>query len=97
MLQAVDSSGVLARLEKLERQNRRMKRAGAVALLLAGAVLFVATVPIVCGGQEVPLVIASSVHWAESRDSRRGQAAEWLAEISKIDKQIPTLSPAEQA
>ncbi len=33
--------------------------------------------------------------WTETRELRREQAAQWLKEIEVIDKQIPTLSPAE--
>ena len=64
---------------------------------LAFCAFFLAAVPVVCASQEVTGVIASSDHWADSRNSRRGQAAEWLAEVSKLDKQIPTLSPSEEA
>ena len=40
-----DWTAVVARLEKLERQNRRMKQAGAVALILAAAVLLMGQAP----------------------------------------------------
>lgn len=64
---------------------------------LAFCALLLAMIPPVCHSQEYPSVIASSLHWADSRNARRAQAAEWLAEVSKLDKQIPTLSPAEEA
>src|SRR5215469_4279171 len=51
---------------------------------------------ICCMGQDVPPYIQNS-NWTDTRDSRRSQAAEWLGEISKLDNQIPTLSPAEKA
>ena len=38
-------TAVVERLEKLERQNRRLKQAGAVALILAAAVLLMGQVP----------------------------------------------------
>ncbi len=40
-----DWTAVVERLEKLERQNRRMKQAGAVALVLAAAVLLIGQAP----------------------------------------------------
>jgi hypothetical protein len=46
--------------------------------------------------QEIPRSLASSVRWAESRESRRAQSKEWLEEIAKIERQIPTLSPTEK-
>src|SRR5579871_3299638 len=46
--------------------------------------------------QEVPNSI-SSANWTVTRESRRAQANDWLREISRIDEQIPTLSPSEQA
>ena len=53
--------------------------------------------PSLCVAQRVPFVITSSERWADSRDSRRTQASEWLREISDLDRQIPTLSPTEEA
>ena len=64
--------------------------------LFCGATILAFT-PAASSGQDVPNAIASSLHWADSRNSRRAQAAEWLTEIATIDKQIPTLSPAEDA
>jgi len=46
--------------------------------------------------QQVPTEVIS-LEWATTRDSRRAQATEWLAEISALANQIPTLSPAETA
>jgi hypothetical protein len=48
-------------------------------------------------GQEIPRTIASSSNWADTLDSRRAQAGDWLREISRIESQIPTSSPSEQA
>lgn len=65
--------------------------------------IFIFVVSVVLGsaaqadGQAVPTVITSSVNWAATRSSRRAQATEWLAEMSAMAKQIPTLSPAEAA
>src|SRR5947207_1130980 len=42
--------------------------------------------------QEIPR-LTFNVHWAETRESRRAQALDWLAEIVRIERQIPTLSP----
>ena len=47
--------------------------------------------------QDMPSVIAHRRGWGDTRESRRAQAAEWLGEVSKIDRQIPTLSPVEEA
>lgn len=35
--------------------------------------------------------------WAKTLESRRSQARDWLREVSELDNQIPTLSPAESA
>src|SRR3989442_397986 len=61
------------------------------------AVLLASIVPGICVAQIVPSTISSSVNWGITRDSRRSQAAEWLRELSELNRQIPTLSPAEQA
>ena len=37
------------------------------------------------------------VRWPKTREGRRVEARNWLKEISDIDNQIPTLSPAEAA
>ncbi len=66
-----------------------------VSCLAAGFLLFVRGG--LCAGQEIPGIIVSSDHWAENRDSRRAEAGKWLAEVAKLEKQIPTLSPAEEA
>jgi hypothetical protein len=66
------------------------------AAVLAYVALIGATV-VASARQQIPRAVASSVNWTESRETRRHQAAEWLAEVSAIEVQIPTLSPAEQA
>jgi hypothetical protein len=71
-----------------------MKR---VVAFLAGWMLFLSAGVVVRARQDVPSIIASSLHWADTRDSRRAQAAEWLSEVTKLNDEIPTLSPAEQA
>jgi hypothetical protein len=60
-------------------------------------VFLVSTFANVCIAQKVTSTITSTVNWATTRDSRRLQAAEWLREFSDLDREIPTLSPAEQA
>ena len=47
--------------------------------------------------QQVPTKNLNGRDWAADRASRRSQAADWLAEVSALDSQIPTLSPAEAA
>lgn len=68
---------------------------GLIVCLIAGAVLL-SGVPETTFGQEVTSTISVGT-WGKTRESRRVQAAQWLTEISKIEKQIPTLSPAEDA
>jgi hypothetical protein len=53
--------------------------------------------PSLRAAQKVPSVITSSANWGDNRGSRRTQAQEWLREVSELDNQIPTLSPAEAA
>ena len=67
-----------------------------VRTYLMGSLLVLGLVPEL-GAQEIPKNITSSVRWAETRESRRAQAVEWLAEVTSIERQIPTLSPAEEA
>ena len=45
MPQALDSSVLMERLEKLEKQNRRLKQVGAVALVLAASILLMGQAP----------------------------------------------------
>lgn len=66
-----------------------------ICLILSSILLAAFATP--SASQEIPKTIASSSNWAETLDSRRAQAAEWLREVSRMESQIPTLSPSEQA
>lgn len=52
--------------------------------------------PVLGHAQDITGSLAMGSRWAETRESRRTQAKEWLAEVDKIERQIPTLSPAEK-
>ncbi len=68
--QQPDFAAVMRRLEKLERQNRWMKRAGAVVLLLAGAAVLM-------GGQDQPKGKSAEPEKYVLRDDKGNERA-WL-------------------
>lgn len=70
-----------------------MKQTGILPIMFA---MLMAAGWVSTEAQDLPSVI-SQRGWADTGESRRAQAAEWLGEVSKIDRQIPTLSPAEEA
>lgn len=61
-----------------------------------GAALLIGLSVCEANGQKIP-DNAFRIGWTETRESRRDQAARWLDEIEAMDRQIPTLSPAEAA
>src|SRR5438093_13195102 len=67
-----------------------------LGIVFAAAVGVALLSPAFCFGQEMPSSLSGPPGWTRTRESRQAQATEWRAEISKIEKQIPTLSPAEE-
>lgn len=65
--------------------------------MLMAATWVISSMCVVAQAQRFSTTIAPGRDWSKTRASRRAWATELLGEITAIDEQIPTLSPAEAA